>query len=127
MENFSEKYMMHFSTPRNSGEVENPDGIGEASHQGSGCFDRVRMTMKVNDGKIADLKYRLRACSGTIAASSAITTIAIGKSLSEAESVTEQEVIVELDGIPERKQHSVELVVRALRATVNNYRSRLVK
>jgi NifU-like protein involved in Fe-S cluster formation len=80
------------------------------------------MTMRVQGDIITDLKYRLRACSGTIAASSAITTIVVGKSLPQAEAICEQDVIIELDGIPERKRHSVELVVRALQDTISNYR-----
>ncbi len=118
---YSEKYLRHFQNPRNVGEVGDPDGAAEVVHKGGGCFDRIRMTMKVEDGRVAELKYMVRACSGTIAASSAVTSIAVGRDLSEVESIGIDDVLKELDGIPARKMHSVKLAVKALQETIGDY------
>ena len=121
MPNYSSQYMKHFTAPQNSGEVENPDAAAEVKHEGGGCLDQVRMTLKVEDGKISELKYRLRACSGTIAACSGITSIASGKTLEEAAKLGTEELLAELGGVPERKMHSVELAVKALQRTIADY------
>jgi len=119
---YSENYMKHFTTPQNAGEISEPDGLCEVAHKDEGCFDRIRMTLRVEDGKIAELKYMLRACSGTIAASSAVTSLAIGKSLADALKIGIDEVNDELGGVPERKMHSVELAVEALHEVIARYK-----
>ncbi len=119
---YSKQYMKHFTLPQNSGEIEDPDAVCEADHKGGGCFDRIKLTMKVEDGKIADLKYKLRACSGTIAASSAMTMVAIGKEIADAEKIGVEAVIAELDGVPDKKMHSVELAVEVLHSTIARYK-----
>ncbi len=121
---YSDKYMKHFTAPQNAGEVIGPDASAEVKHEGGGCLDRVRMTMKVENDTVAQLKYQLRACSGTIAASSAITSLAAGKPLEEAERIGVPEVLEELGGVPKKKIHSVELAVKALQAVIANYRAR---
>ena len=121
---YSKQYMKHFTQPQNAGEVENPDAVCEVAHTGGGCFDRIKLAMKVEDGKIADLKYKLRACSGTIAACSALTTLALGKEISEAEKIDVEMLLKELDGVPEKKMHSVELAVEALHETIAKFRER---
>ena len=121
---YSKQYMKHFTQPQNSGEVENPDAVCEVAHTGGGCFDRIKMSMKVDNGKIVELKYMLRACSGTIAASSALTFLTVGKDISEAEQIDVEAVLKELDGVPEKKMHSVELAVEALKETIAEYKNR---
>jgi len=122
---YSEKYLQHFSSPQNVGEITDPDGVCEVAHTGGGCFDRIKMTLKVEGDRIVDIKYKLRACSGTIAASSAVTSLALGKTLTEAGQIGAAEILTELDGVPEKKMHSVELAVEALREVVADYRKRV--
>lgn len=113
---YSEKYISHFSSPRNVGDVEQPDGSAEVEHKGGGCFDRLRITVQVEEGRIKEIRFRARACSGTIAASSAATEWATGKKLQEAMKLTADTVAQELGGVPEKKRHSVELASEAVRA-----------
>ena len=120
--NFSERYMQHFTAPQNIGEISDPDGACEVHHKGGGCFDRVQMTVKITDNRIEDVKYKLRACSGTIAACSATTSLAKGKTLEEVSQVTFELVNEELGTVPERKHHSIELAVKALHDAVGDYR-----
>jgi NifU-like protein involved in Fe-S cluster formation len=124
---YSEKYLRHFQSPQNIGTVLEPDGSAEVQHQSEGCFDRVAMTLRVENGKIVELKYKVRACSGTIAACSALTALTIGKTINEAEKIQQSELIEELGGIPERKIHSIELALKVLQETLANYRNRKAK
>lgn len=119
---YNDKYMKHFGEPQNIGEIPDADAFCEVKHQGGGCFDTIMLFIKVNDGRIADIKYKVRACSGTIAAGSAITTLARGKSLDEAMKIDFDIVNEELGGVPEKKYHSIELAVEAVRNTINKYK-----
>lgn len=121
---YSEKYLQHFTAPQNAGEVSNPDGSAEVRHEGGGCLDRIKMTMKVEDGQVRELKYQIRACSGAIAASSAVTVLAAGMDLEEAEKIDITQALEELGGVPEKKMHSVELAVKALKEVIADYRAR---
>ena len=61
----SDTYLRHFQAPVNVGEVEEPRTLIEVEHQGGGCFDRLRLTLKVQDGVIVQAMFKARACSGT--------------------------------------------------------------
>lgn len=124
MPEFSEKYLKHFTAPQNIGEIIPPDGFSEAAHEGGGCFDRIKMTIKVENGILTDIRYKLRACSGTIAASSAVTFLAKGKTLDEASLIDFDAVNEELGIVPERKHHSVELAIKAFHEAVSDFQKR---
>ena len=111
---YSARYIEHFSNPHGVGEIEHPDFASEVEHQGGGCFDRVRLTIHVEVGRISEARFKARACSGTIAACSALIELIEGLSESEAASVNSADIIKHLDGIPETKQHSVDLAASAL-------------
>ncbi len=114
MSGFSAKYLEHFQAPRNVGEVSEPSVLVEVEHEGGGCFDRLRLTAKVEDGVVQDIKFKARACSGTIAASSAATEWATGKNASDIAKVTSDFLADYLDGVPEKKRHSIDLATEAL-------------
>ena len=114
---YSQIYLDHFQNPRNIGEFEDADGIGEAKHEGGGCFDRVKVYIRTDGDRISMVKYKTRGCSGTIAACSLMSELATGLALSEMDSLNEQKLIDELH-LPERKFHSAELAVKALRNAV---------
>ncbi len=120
MMNYSQKYIEHFSAPKNVGEIEQPDAVAEVEHTGGGCFDRIRVTVAVDDGKISEIRFKARACSGTIAAASAATEWAVGKSLEEAAGLGMEIVEEELGGVPEKKKHSVELAAEAVASVAQN-------
>ncbi len=106
--------MQHFASPRNVGEVEHADADAEVQHKGGGCFDRIRVTIKVTNGVIEDMQFRARACSGTLAAASAATEWAKGKTLEAAAAVSADVIDKELGGVPDKKRHSVELAAEAI-------------
>lgn len=119
---YSEKVMEHFRNPRNVGEVENPDGIGEVGNPT--CGDLMRITIKVKGDKIDDIKFKTLGCGAAIATSSMITELAIGKSLTEAENISRQDIADALDGLPPQKMHCSVLAADGLREAINDYRSK---
>ncbi len=111
---YSAKYIEHFTNPRGIGEIEPSDGWSEVQHEGQGCFDKVKLTLRIDDGKVLDAKFRARACSGTIAACSALVEMIIDKDIDYVKSITADDIEKYLDGVPSKKRHSVELAVDAL-------------
>ncbi len=119
---YSQQYMAHFQSPQNLGVIENPTAKVEVQYHGKGCFDRVRMYMLVNDGVVEDIKYQVRGCSGTIAACSALTSLVMGNSIDDIKQLDKNSVIQALNGIPEKKAHSIDLVMEALQKLLDSYK-----
>ncbi len=113
--------MQHFSNPIGVGEFEPYDAIAEVEYSGGGCFDRIKLTMLVDEHETSDLRFRARACSGTIAACSALVEYSTGKSILDLSQINADNLINILDGIPETKMHSVELAVKALLSALDHY------
>ena len=90
---YNEKIMDHFSNPRNVGEVENPSGVGEVGNMK--CGDIMKIYIKVNqEGVIEDIKFKTFGCGAAIASSSVLTEMVKGKTLEEAEKITNQHASV---------------------------------
>ena len=119
---YSEKVLDHFRNPRNVGTLEGEDVVaGEVGNPV--CGDLMKVYLKVEDDKIADVKFQTFGCGSAIATSSMVTELVKGKSLDEALQVTRQDVADELDGLPPVKMHCSNLAVDALREAINNYKS----
>ena len=116
---YSEKVMDHFANPRNSGEMENPDGVGTVGNPT--CVDLMTIYIKVKDDVITDISFQTFGCGAAIATSSMITEIAIGKTLEEALKISRNDVAEELDGLPPVKMHCSNLAADALKAAIDNY------
>ena len=120
---YSEKVMDHFTNPRNVGEIENADGIGEVGNARSG--DIMKIWIKVEDGIISDIKFKTFGCGAAIATSSVITEMAIGLSLEDAAKIDKQDVVDALDGLPALKMHCSNLAAEALQAAIADYKEKL--
>lgn len=119
---YTEKVMEHFKDPHNVGEIENPDGTGEVGNPR--CGDMMKITIKVKDNKIDDIKFKTFGCVSAIATSSIITDIAKGKTLEEAEKISNQDIADALDGLPPIKMHCSNLADEALKAAIKDYREK---
>jgi len=119
---YTEKVMEHFANPRNVGEVENPDGVGEVGNPV--CGDVMRITIRVRDGRIEDVKFKTLGCAAAIATSSITTEMAKGKTLEEALKITRDLVAQKLGGLPPQKMHCSNLAAEALRKAIEDYRAR---
>ena len=119
---YSEKVMEHFMHPRNVGEIENPDGVGEVGNPV--CGDMMTFYIKVKDDKLEDVKFKTFGCGAAIAVSSMVSEMAIGKPLDEALKITPNSVAAALDGLPKQKHHCSNLGAQALTSAINDYKSR---
>lgn len=119
---YSEKLLDHFKNPRNMGRIENADGIGKVGNPV--CGDVMWIYIKVRDDRIADIKFETFGCGAAVATSSVITELARGKTLEEAEKITNQDVIDVLEGLPPLKKHCSLLAEQGLRAAINDYREK---
>ncbi len=119
MPQYSDKVMEHFTKPRNIGEVEEPDGVGEVGNPV--CGDMMKFTIKVKDNRIEDVKYLTFGCGAAIAVSSMVSEMAKGKTLEEAKKITNKQVAEELGGLPGNKMHCSNLGADALHKAIDDY------
>ena len=103
---YSDKVMDHFEHPRNVGEIEHADGVGQVGNPK--CGDIMKMYLKIDDGVITDVKFKTFGCGSAIATSSMATELIKGKPLSQALELTNKAVAEALDGLPAYKMHKSE-------------------
>jgi nitrogen fixation NifU-like protein len=119
---YSDLVMKHFSNPQNVGVIEDPDGVGKVGNPV--CGDVMEMFIKVKDEHIDDVKFRTFGCGAAIATSSIATEMIKGKSLDEAVKLSNQAVADALGGLPAQKMHCSNLAADAVRAAIEDYRSK---
>ncbi|HHY09127.1 MAG TPA: Fe-S cluster assembly scaffold protein NifU [Firmicutes bacterium] len=119
---YSEKVMDHFKNPRNVGELAQADGVGEVGNVR--CGDIMKLWISVKDGVIEDIKFKTFGCGAAIATSSMITELAKGKTIEEAENITNSSIANALDGLPPLKMHCSNLAADALKDAIADYRKR---
>ena len=125
MEEYSEKVMEHFLNPRNVGEMEDADGIGEVGNPR--CGDIMKMFIKVKDEKIKDIKFLTFGCGAAVATSSMMTEMVKEKSIDEALKVTNTQIASSLGGLPPIKMHCSNLAEQALKAAIEDYQKKKKK
>ena len=116
---YSEKVMDHFSNPRNVGEIENANGIGEVGN--AKCGDIMKMYLKIKNNIITDVKFKTFGCGAAIATSSMATELIKGKSIEDALKITNKAVLKALDGLPPVKVHCSVLAEQAVKAALSDY------
>ena len=116
---YSEKVMDHFRNPRNVGEMENPDGVGEVGN--AKCGDIMRMYIKVENNIITDVSFMTFGCGSAIATSSIATEMIKGQPIEKALELTNQAVVEALGGLPQHKVHCSVLAEEAVKAAIKDY------
>ena len=112
----------HLRHPRNMGEMENPDGVGEA--QNPVCGDTMRLFIKVETDRIIDAKFLTFGCGAAIASSSIATEMVKGKRIDEALTISDLAITEALGGLPPTKVHCSILAEKAIHAAVFDYQKR---
>lgn len=116
---YTEKVMDHFMNPRNVGEIPDADGVGQLGNPV--CGDIMRLSIKVKDGRIEDVKFRTFGCGAAIATSSMVTEMVKGKTIEEALEISNKAVAEALGGLPANKMHCSNLAADALHLAIKDY------
>lgn len=119
---YNEIVLEHFQNPRNVGEIPDADGVGAVGNPA--CGDVMKVYLKIADNRIADIKCKTFGCAAAIACSSMASELVKGKTLDEATRLTREEVAAALHGLPPKKMACSNLAPDAIRAAIEDYRSR---
>ncbi len=119
---YSKKVMEHFANPKNVGELEDANGIGEVGN--AKCGDIMRMYIKVKGNVIEDVTFMTFGCGAAIATSSMATELIKGKTIDEALKLTNKAVMEALDGLPAVKVHCSVLAEQAIKSAISDYYKR---
>ena len=122
---YSEKVMDHYTNPRNVGEIENADGVGQVGNPV--CGDIMKMYLKIENDVIVDVKFKTFGCGAAIATSSIATELIKGKTVEEALKVTNKAVVEALDGLPAIKLHCSVLAEEAVKSAIIDYYKKIGK
>jgi nitrogen fixation NifU-like protein len=109
----------HFTNPRNVGELKNPDGqvvLGDPS-----CGDQTTLSIKIENNRIVNIKFKSNGCTGAIATNSMVTELAKGITVEEALKLTDDDVVIALGGMPEEKKLCSLMGVAGLHGALKDY------
>ncbi len=119
---YSDLVVEHFQNPRNAGAMDSPDG--EATKSNPVCGDRMHVMIRVDAGRIQEVRWQTRGCPPAIATSSVASEMVVGWTLKEVESLTRETIAEAVGGLPSDKVHCSVLAADALRAAIQDYRTR---
>lgn len=117
---FSPQVLDHFEHPRNSGTVNDPDASVQL--QNPACGDVLQLTLKLANGRIADMRFLAKGCVPCIACASALTELVCGKSVADARAITREQLVDAVGGLPPASSHAGHLAIDALHAALDRLR-----
>jgi nitrogen fixation protein NifU and related proteins len=109
---YSAELLDHFQNPRNVGDVAEADAAAEIENPG--CGDVLRLSLKMEAGRIAEIRFRAEGCVAAMACASALTALASGKTLDEARGLKRKDIIAAVGGLPQTSTHAAQLALDAL-------------
>jgi nitrogen fixation NifU-like protein len=118
---YSAQLLDHFQNPRNVGELSPADAIGEIENPV--CGDMLRLTLKITDGRIAEIRFKAKGCVPSMACASALTELVAGRGVDEARSLQRDPLIAAVGGLPPASTHAAQLALDALRAALGKIKS----
>ena len=122
---YSAALIDHFRNPRNAGIMRDPDGVGEGEFKE--CMDLARFYLRVRDGRVLEARFQTYGCGPSIAASSAGTELAAGRSLEDLAEFPEARVLDAVGGLPEERRHAAQVVALAIRAAARDAMARRMR
>jgi nitrogen fixation NifU-like protein len=115
---YSAQLLDHFQNPRNAGEIPNPDAVAQVENPA--CGDILKLTLKVADGHIREIRFLAKGCVAAIGCASAITDLVQGKTIDEARKLKREAVIESVGGLPEASTHASYLAIDTLTSAISN-------
>lgn len=113
---YSAQLLEHFQNPRNAGDLSDADAVVETENPV--CGDVIRLSLKVVEGRISEIRFKAKGCVPAMACGSALTELAMGKAIAEARDLSPQDVIAAVGGLPPASNHAAQLAIDALRAAL---------
>ncbi len=113
---YSPQLLDHFEHPRNVGELSSPDIVVQVENPA--CGDIMRLTLKMSDGRIAEVGYKTRGCVAAIACGSALTEMIAGKTAAEASAIRREELVERVGGLRPESTHASHLAMDCLKAAL---------
>ncbi len=114
---YSAPTLDHFQNPRNAGDLPDPDAAVEIENPG--CGDVLRLTLKLNSGRISEIRFKAKGCVPAMACGSALTELILGKTLNEARKLRREDIVAAVGGLPQASTHAAQLALDALSAALN--------
>jgi nitrogen fixation NifU-like protein len=118
---YSGQLLDHFEHPRNAGEVADADAIAEIENPV--CGDVLRLTVKIQAGRISEIRFKAKGCVPSMACASAVTELVHGKALSEAQTLGREQVIAAVGGLPQASNHAAQLALDVLSAALRQLKA----
>ena len=115
---YSPQVLDHFEHPRNAGVIDSADASAQVENPA--CGDILKLTAKLTDGRITEIKFQAKGCVPAIACGSALTELLTGKTLKEAGALSREELVQKLGGLPEASHHASHLAMDALAALLKS-------
>jgi len=119
---YSKKVLKHFQNPKYAGDIKDADAVAQVGNMK--CGDVMEMFIKVENGKIKDIRFKTYGCAAAIAASDMVCEFVKGKTLEQAMKVTHAQIAKSLGGLPEMKMHCSSLAIAALKKAIIQYRNK---
>jgi nitrogen fixation protein NifU and related proteins len=114
---YSAQLLDHFQNPRNTGEIADADATAEIENPA--CGDVLRLTLKAGGGRISGARFKAKGCVASIACSSALTELIVGKTLNQVHELRREDVIAAVGGLPQASTHAAQLALDALSAALS--------